>query len=172
MVEFGIIGFLVLGLIYFVVRQQTMQAELNKLRHSVKSLDKQSRFSLSALVMLSGQLQKTYQLRLDSLQKHALIGADDYKYASFIISQVESVIMQCCEKSATVEEALTKQLANTDMEMEQINQYVAKQPSEIRVPWCKNTIGGFIVACHNITSERVKAKDPRELDTQGTQEHV
>lgn len=172
MVEFGVIGFLVLGLIYFVVRQQAMQTELNNLRHSLKSLDKQSRFSLSALVMLSGQLQKTYQLRLDSLQKHALIGADDYKFASFIISQVESVIMQCCEKSATVEEALTKQLANTEMEMEQINQYIAKQPSEIRVPWCKNTIGGFIAACHNITSERVKAKDPREPDVKDTKQRV
>lgn len=162
MVEFGVIGFLVLGLIYFVVRQQAMQTELNNLWHSLKSLDKQSRFSLSALVMLSGQLQKMYQGRLDSLQKHALISADDYKYASFIISQVETVIMQCCEKSATVEETITRQLASTEMEIEQINQYIAKQPSDIRVPWCKNTIGGFIAACHNITSERVKTKDPRE----------
>ena len=162
MVSFGVTGFLVLILIYFVVRQQSMQVELNKLRNSVKSLDKQGRFSLNALLMLSGQLQKMYQGRLDSLQKHALISADDYKYASFIISQVETVIMQCCEKSATVEEAITRQLASTEMEIEQINQYIAKQPSDIRVPWCKNTIGGFIAACHNITSERVKTKDPRE----------
>ncbi len=166
MVEFGVIGFLVLGLIYFVVRQQAMQTELNNLWHSLKSLDKQSRFSLSALVMLSGQLQKMYQGRLDSLQKHALISADDYKHASFIISQVETVIMQCCEKSATVEEAITRQLASTEMEIEQINQYIAKQPSDIRVPWCKNTIGGFISACHNITSERVKTKDSREPEAQ------
>mmetsp|Transcript_9577 Transcript_9577/g.12398 ORF Transcript_9577/g.12398 Transcript_9577/m.12398 type:complete len:169 (+) Transcript_9577:40-546(+) len=162
MVSFGVTGFLVLILIYFVVRQQSMQVELNKLRNSVKSLDKQGRFSLNALLMLSGQLQKMYQGRLDSLQKHALISADDYKYASFIISQVETVIMQCYEKSATVEEAITRQLASTEMEIEQINQYIAKQPSDIRVPWCKNTIGGFIAACHNITSERVKTKDPRE----------
>jgi len=166
MVSFGVIGFLVLMLIYFVVRQQSMQVELNKLRNNVKSLDKQGRFSLSALLMLSGQLQKTYQGRLDSLQKHAMISADDYKYASFIISQVENVIMQCCEKSATVEEAITKQLANSEMEMEQVNQYIARQPSEISIPWCKNTIGGFIVACHNITSERVKTKDSRELEAE------
>lgn len=164
MIAFGVIGFLVLILIYFVVRQQSMQAELKKLRNQMKSLDSQSKFSLSALVMLSGQVQKIYQTRLDSLQKHALISSDDHRYASFIVSQVEFVIMQCCEKRSTVEEALTLGLANTELDMESINKYIAKQPSDIRIPWCKNTVGGFVAACHNLTSERIKAKDPRELD--------
>lgn len=164
MISFGVIGFLILILIYFVVRQQSMQAELNKLRIQMKSLDSQSKFSLSALVMVSGQMQKIYQVRLDNLQKHALMSNDDHRLASFIISQVEFVIMQCCEKRATVEEALHKGLASTDLDMETINKYIAKQPSEIRIPWCKNTVGGFVAACHNLTSERVKAKDPREPD--------
>ncbi len=162
MVSFGVIGFLVLCLIYFVVRNQSMQTELNKVRIQLKTIDKQSRFSLSALVMLSSQLQKTYKTRLDALQKHALISSEDYEIASFIISQVEFIIMQCCEKSATIEEALTKSLENSVYEMEQINQFIAKHPSEIRVPWCKNTIGGFISACHNLTSDRTKKAGSKE----------
>ncbi|WJG09497.1 hypothetical protein [Aliiglaciecola sp. LCG003] len=151
-------------LIYFVVRHQSAQSELNKLTHQVKSLDKQSRFSLQALSMLAGQMQKTYQIRLDNLNKHALISSADFKIVSFIIAEVEFVIMQCCEKSATVEEALLKALENSELDMEQIKKYIANQPAEIRVPWCKNTVGGFVSACHNLTSDRVKQADPRELE--------
>lgn len=158
MVAFGVIGFLVMGLIYFVVRNQSLQKEVKQLRHTVKSVDSQSKFSLSALLMLSGQIQKTYQGRLESLQKHALISNDDYELAGYILSQVEFVIMQCCEHRATVEEAINKGLDRSNYNIEQINQFIAKQPSEIRVPWCKNSIGGFISACHNLTSERLKLK--------------
>lgn len=158
MVAFGVIGFLVLLLIYFVLRNQSMQSELNQCRHQLKSIDKQNRFSLGSLGILSAELQKTYQLRLDGLQKHALISSEDYNIADFIMGQVAFVIMQCCEKSATIEEALTKALQSSDYDMQQINQFIAKHPSEIRVPWCKNTIGGFVSACHNLTSERVKQK--------------
>lgn len=158
MVAFGVIGFLVLILIYFVVRNQSMQRELTQLKHIVKSIDSQSKFSLSALLMLSGQIQKTYQGRLESLQKHALISNDYYEIAGFILGQVEYVIMQCCEKRATVEEAINKALDKSNYNIEQINQFIAKQPSEVRVPWCKNSIGGFISACHNMTSEKLKLK--------------
>lgn len=158
MVAFGVIGFLVLVLIYFVVRNQSMQKELKQLKHAVKSIDSQSKFSLSALLMLSGQIQKTYQGRLESLQKHALINNDDYEMASFVLSKVEFVIMQCCEHRATVEEAINKSLDSSNYSIEQINQFIARQPSEIRVPWCKNSIGGFISACHNMTSEKLKLK--------------
>lgn len=158
MVSFGVIGFLVLILIYFVVRNQGMQRELTQLKHTVKSIDTQSKFSLSALLMLSGQIQKTYQVRLESLQKHALINNDDYEIAHFILSQVEFVIMQCCEQRSTVEEAINKALDRSTYDIEQINQFVARQPSEVRVPWCKNSIGGFVSACHNLTSEKLKLK--------------
>ncbi len=161
-IAFSIIGFLVLVLIYFVVRNQSIQAELNQLKHLVKSKDAQSRFSLSALLMLSGQLQNTYKKRLDSLQKHALISSEDYDTASFILGNVEFVIMQCCENRATVEEAINKALDRSTFTIEQINKYIAKQPSEIRVPWCKNSVGGFVSACHNLTSERTKTQSSNE----------
>ena len=158
MVAFGVIGFLVLILIYFVVRNQSLQTELNQIKHALRSMDAQSKFSLNALVMLSGQMQRNYLARLNNLQKHALINNDDFEIASFILNQVEMVIMQCCEHKSTVEEAINKAVDNSTYNIEQINQFIAKQPSEIRVSWCKNTVGGFISACHNLTSDKIAAK--------------
>ena len=115
--------------------------------------------------MLSGQLQKTYQARLEALQKHALIGGENADRATFVLSHVEFVIMRCCEHSDTIEEALGKALESSNYNMEQINEFIAAQPSEVRVPWCKNTIGGFIAACHNLTSEKLRLQmkaDPRQ----------
>lgn len=165
---FSIIGLLVLTLIYFLVRHQASQTEIRALRHQMKSLDSQSRFSLSALTTLASQLQRIYLTRLENLQKHALIGSEDFAIAKFIMNQVEFIVMQCCEKRATIEEALNKTLENSEFSIEQINKYIAKQPSEIRIPWCKNTVGGFISACYNLTSDKVKTKDPRESENSTT----
>lgn len=165
-IAFSIIGFLVLVLVYYVVRNQSMQSELSQLKHLLKSKDAHSRFCLSALLMLSGQLQNSYKNRLDALQKHALINNEDYETASFILGNVEFVIMQCCENRATVEEAINKALDRSTYTIEQINKYIAKQPSEIRVPWCKNNVSGFISACHNLTSETMKTKSRKEADTE------
>ncbi|GAA0856144.1 hypothetical protein [Aliiglaciecola litoralis] len=148
-----------------------MQAELSKLKLRVKSLDSQHRFSLNALIIASGQLQNMYLMRLEYLQKHALISSEDHKFASFIVGQVENVIMQCCEKRFTVEEVITKALKKTEMEMPQISQYIAKQPSDIRIPWCKNTIGGFVTACHNLTSEHTRQRTSAEPDISANSGH-
>lgn len=158
MVAFGVIGFLVLILIYFVVKAQGLQAELNQIKNALRSMDAQSKFSLNALVMLSGQMQRSYLAKLNNLQKHALINNEDFEIANFILNQVELVIMQCCEHKSTVEEAINKAVKNSTYTIEQINQFIAKQPSEIRVSWCKNTVGGFIAACHNLTSDKVSRK--------------
>ncbi len=158
MISFGVIWFLVLVLIYFVLRNQSMQRRLRRLRRAAKATDSQNKFSLRALVILSGQLQRTYQTRLETLQKHALINSHDYELASFIVAQVELVIMQCCEHRTTVEEAINKALDRSNYNIEQINQFIARQPAEIKLLWCKNSIDGFISACHNMTSERLKLK--------------
>lgn len=158
MVAFGVIGFLVLILIYFVLKAQGLQAELNQIKNALRSIDAQSKFSLNALVMLSSQMQRSYLAKLNNLQKHALINNEDFEIANFILNQVELVIMQCCEHKSTVEEAINKALKNSTYTIEQINQFIAKQPSETRVSWCKNTVGGFISACHNLTSDKVSRK--------------
>lgn len=160
MVAFGVIGILALVLIYFVLRAQNLQRELNQIKHALKSVDAQSKYSLGALVTLSGQLQNSYLARLEALKKHALINQEDYDVAHFVLSRVEFIVMQCCEHKATVEEALKKALAKGEISLEQVNQLIAKQPPEVRIPWCKNTIGGFISACHNLTSKKpATAKD-------------
>lgn len=156
MVAFGVIAFLVLVLGYFVVRNQSLQKELSLAKHHLRSSDGQNKNSLNALVLLSGQLQGMYQVRLNALQKHALISQEDFQMANFIISNVEFVVMQCCEHRRTVEEALHKALEKAPYDIEQLNKFISRHPSEVRVPWCKNTVGGFIAACQNLTSDRAK----------------
>lgn len=162
---FSISGLLLLSLIYSVLRFQAAQKEIKILKYQVKSLDAHSRFSLSALLLLSAQLQRIYIARLENLQAHALIHPDDFAIAKFIISQVEFIIVECCEKHATVEEALNKTFEKAGYNMAQINKYIAKQPSEVRIPWCQNTVGGFISACYNLTSDNVRTKETEELQS-------
>ncbi|MCC2617497.1 hypothetical protein LJ739_14685 [Aestuariibacter halophilus] len=158
-IAFSIIGLLVLVMIFMFLRSQNLVREVTQLKHSLRYHEKQTRFCLTTLMNLSTQLQNTYLARLEGLQKHALVSADDYELCKFILNHVEFVVMQCCESGATVEEAIHKALQRSQYDMERINKFIARQPSEVRVPWCKNAISGFISACHNLTSESLRLKN-------------
>ena len=71
---------------------------------------------------------------------------------------MEFVVLQCCEHKSTVEEAVKKSLQASHFEFENIREFIAKQPAEIRLPWCKNKLGGYIVACQNISQGKIQAK--------------
>lgn len=148
---FSIIGFLVLALIYFVVRNQSLQREINQYKHSLKATDSQVRYATTTLASVSGELQKTFLSRLEANHKRGIVTGDDYHVLSFILNHVDFVIMQCLEHKRTVEEAINKALDSSDLSITQVNQYIAQQPSEIRVPWCKNSVNSFITACNNLS---------------------
>lgn len=151
MIVFLVIGLMLLVLIYFVMRAQMLQKQLAQNKLTLKMSDNQTKFVLRTLVVVGGELQKTYVSRLNAANSHGLLSSADFEIANFILHNVENVIMQCCEHKTTVEEAITKALRISTYSMDDINQYIAKQPTEIKVSWSRNKIGGFITACHNIS---------------------
>lgn len=152
MVTFGVIGFLVLILIYFVLRSQNLQKELRQFQHQLKTTDSQSKFTLQSMGVISKELQKSYISRLAASKRSALISEEDFELANGILNRFDYVVMQCCERNATIEEAVNNSLEGGSHDIEQIKQFIAKQPKEIKVPWCQNSIAGYITACHNISS--------------------
>lgn len=152
MVTFGVIGFLVLILIYFVLRSQNLQKELSQSKHALKTSDSHSKFTVSSLTVIAKELQKSYLSRLAATKRHALVSDEDFELANCILTRFEYVLVQCCDNSATIEEAVTQSLNTSEHDLDQIKQFIAKQPQEIKLPWCKNTIAGYITACHNISN--------------------
>jgi Glu-tRNA(Gln) amidotransferase subunit E-like FAD-binding protein len=155
MIVFLLIGFLVLMCIYFFMRAQMLQKDLFRYKQILRSSDNQTKFVLRTLVSVSGELQKTYVSRLNAANKHGLLSATDFEVASFILSNVEHVIMQCCEHKTTVEEAVIRALRISRYSMDDVSQFIARQPTEIKVSWSRNRIAGFIIACHNISMGRM-----------------
>lgn len=160
MIIFGVIGCLVIALIFFVMRVQSAQVELNKTKAELKGLQKQTRFSLGSIMLMSKQLTHTYRTKLDAMRRHGALHGDDLTVVQFIVENVEYVVMQCCEKHATVEEALKESLEGFSLDMAAIQKYIARQPVEVRVPWSKNTLDGYLAACHNLLMAPAKVVEP------------
>lgn len=155
MIMFLMIGLLVLMCIYFFMRAQMLQKDLFRYKQLLRASDNQNKFVLRTLVSVSGELQKTYVSRLSAANKHGLLSGADFEIASFILNNLSFVVMQCCEHKTTVEEAVGRALRFTSYSMDDVSQYIAKQPTEIKVSWSKNRIAGFITACHNISMGRM-----------------
>lgn len=169
MAAIGAIGFTVLILIYFVLKTQSLSKELNQYKHSLKSSDKQARNTLNSLNFLSKEMQKICMSRLNSAKKHGLINDDDFAISSNIIENFTYVMTRCCENGDTVEEAVNKSLERTTIEIQQINHFIARQPQEIKIPWCKNQLAGYIVACQNISKGSMPKKStPAVEETTGS----
>lgn len=164
-VSFSIIGVLVLALIFLVLRSQNMQKELALTRNTVKSNTKKITYAFHNLVLMSKELQKVYASRVDNAHKKGLISGAEYSVLSIIMHNFSQITMDCCEKGDTVEEALSKALKDTEVTMESVRELIKEKPSEIRVAWCRNTVDGFMAACHalsqsalNIATESKDAK--------------
>lgn len=165
----SIIMFMVMILIYFVVKNQTMAKELREFRHLARSAENRSRFALTTVDSLAAQIQKMLTSQLDAAQKRGLIKGEQFETASAIFKVFESVVMQCCEHGATVEEGLKRSLGSGGKSIDDVKKYISEMPSEVRVPWLKNNVGNFVIACTNIinhytnpTSAKKEAADKTE----------
>jgi len=158
----GIIAVLVMMLIYLVLRSQSLQREASKLKYLLKSSDASYKFTFGALLLVTTELQKACLSKLQTANKHGLLNADDFELANFIVGNMEFVVMQCCERKCTVEEAVKKSLKASHYEFDTIREFIAKQPTEIRLPWCKNTLSGYIVACQNLSQGKIQSKSNKE----------
>ena len=114
---------------------------------------------------MSKQLQYNYKLKLDGLRHHGLLHGDDLLAAQFLIDNFVVVVTQCCERNASVEEALKKALEGSPFSMARIQQFVASQAVEVRVPWSKNNLEGFMSACNNMVSGKLKTQSSAEEQT-------
>ncbi|MEO9947555.1 MAG: hypothetical protein ABJH28_18425 [Paraglaciecola sp.] len=156
MVAFGVIGFLILLLVFIVTRNQSIQQEVKQTQQAHKTLQLQNKHSLGVVNTMSSQLQQSLQIKLTALQSHGLIKQADFEIVQFIIENFKYVILQCTQDGETVEIAIAKALKGNNLTIEDIRQFIAKQQSETRIPWCQNTVEGFVIACQNLTSDKAK----------------
>ncbi|WP_340677652.1 hypothetical protein [Paraglaciecola sp.] len=163
MITFVLLGALILTVIFFVLRSQGMQKELSSAKSALKSLQKQTKFSLGSIMLMAKQLQHSYKLKLEALRRHGLRHGDDLLILQFIVDNVLFVVIQCCEHKATLEESLKKAVEGLPIDMAKIQQFIAKQGVDVRVPWSKNTLEGFLVACNNLLAD--KPKTPEQVST-------
>lgn len=164
MVAFGVICFLVLLLIFVAMRSQNSQRDLKQIKHAHKILQSQNKYSLGIVMAMSTQLQYAFETKLAAMKSHGLINQQDHDISNFILENLQFIIVQCSQHNETVEVAIRKALKGQELKIEDISQFIARQPSEVKVPWCKNSVDGFIAACRNLVADKVKTKTPETLD--------
>ncbi len=162
---FSIIAILVIMLIFFVLRGQTMQRELALTRQTAKSNAKKVNYAYTSLVVVTNNLQQIFVSRVEKAHQRGLISEDQYGVLSILANQYSRIVMDCCEKDATVEEALKKSLSKTAVSMEDVKEVVKVFPSEVRLAWSKNTPDGLTAAMNNI-SQYINGKQKKSTQDQ------
>jgi hypothetical protein len=163
-VAFGVIGVLILLLIYFVLRAQNLQKELILSRSSNKQSNSRVNYVQRNLVLVTDALEQNLLQRLQSLYKSRLINQDQYNALLPLMTHFSTIVMNCCEKGDSLEESLTKALSNEEMSIEGLQLVVKELPSNLRMLWSKNTADGFIAFCQAVTS--VKNSSDSQDNTQ------
>ena len=158
MISAGIIALLLMVIVYFFVRTQGYQREIKLANNASKSSNRALKLTQKQLVFMASELQRIFLSRLESQNKRALLKQEDYQIAFFILNRFDFIVMNCAEHGSTVEEAVNKSLQNQAVKLEQINEYIKAQPSEIRIAWCQNTLDGFIAACRGISAGALNNK--------------
>ena len=164
MVSAGIIAIMFIVLIYFVVRGQGLQREIKVAQNATKAQSRSAKNAQRQVAFMSHELQRIFLAQLDAANKRGLLSHDDYQIIYFILNRFEYVVMNCTEHGSTVEEAVNRALVNQSVTIEQINELIKKQPSEIRVAWCQNAMEGFIAACRGKSSAGVKTSNKESAE--------
>jgi hypothetical protein len=146
MIGFGVIGFLILVLVFVITRNQGIQREFIQVQHTYKLLQSQNKYSLGIVMTMSTQLQYTFQTKLADLKRHGFITVQDHDIID----------------NETVEIAVRKALKGQELTIGDVSQFIARQPTEVKVPWCKNTVEGFISACRNLVADKFKTETTAE----------
>ncbi|WP_414829193.1 hypothetical protein [Alteromonas sp. H39] len=161
----SIIAVLVIMLIFFVLRGQNMQRELALTRQTAKTNAKKVNYAYTSLVVVTNNLQQIFVSRVEKAHQRALISEDQYGVLAILANQYSRVVMDCCEKEATVEEALIKSLKKTPLTIEEVKDIVKEFPSEVRMAWSKNTPDGFTAAMNHI-SQYINGKQKKSSTDQ------
>lgn len=148
----SVIAVMIILLTYLIVRGQTMQRELALTRHSAKTNAIKVRYAFTSLVVVTNNLQQIFVSRVERAHQRKLINKEDYAAARALANQYSRIMMDCCEKGASVEEAIKKSVQPYEISMVDVKALIKKQPSNIRMSWTKNTPDGFTAAMNNLTN--------------------
>lgn len=165
---FGVIGLLVLLLIYFSLHMQNMQRELSLARASAKQNNNKATHAYKNLLQVTDALQRNYLYRIDRALKSQLITQQQHDVLKPLLINFSTIVMDCCEKGATIEEALNQILTYTEISLKDIHKVIKEMPSPIRIAWSQNTMDGFIKACELITHSSSYEKTPKANETKKT----
>ncbi len=151
-----ILGSVIAGLVilvtFLIVRGQNMQRELALTRHSAKTNASKVRYAFTSLVVVTNNLQQIFISRVERAHQKKLINEEEYAAACALANQYSRIMMDCCEKGATVEEAVKKSMQPYQISMLDLKNLIKNQPSDVRLSWTKNTPDAFTTAMNNMTN--------------------
>jgi len=151
-VAFGVIGILILALIYFVLRTQSLQKELSLSRHTNKQTSNKATYAFHNLVLVTDALEKSLSSRIESAYKSRLINQEQYNALAPLMRNFSTIVMRCCERGDSLEESLNRALTHENITLKEVKDVVKEFPSNVRMAWSKNTADGFIAFCQAVTT--------------------
>lgn len=149
----AVIAFMVLLVIYFFVRSQSVEKELKVQKNQLKLSEGQAKSALVATATIVSELQKILLSRIDAAKRRNLIGGQQYEATKTLYEHMDRMVMLCCEKGSTVAEAADKVFASTSPNIEEIKAFISDRPSDVRMQWSRNTANSFISACVKIADQ-------------------
>lgn len=168
MVYAGIIAIMFIVMFYFVVRVQGLQRSVRLANRATRNHARRIRAAQQQVSFMAHELQRIFLSRLESVNKRGLISQEDYQIGAFILNRFEYILMNCTEHGSTIEEAVNRAVFNQAVTIEHINEFIKKQPNEIRVAWCQNTQDGFVAACRGISSGSLNSQAADREETTAT----
>ena len=154
MLAFGVVGILVIILIYFVMRAQTLQREVALSRSGLKNQTQRATLAFSSLTQVCLKLQHIYIDNIETASSKGLISSAQYPMLAFLMTHFAEIVLDCYQGGKNTEEALTRLLGPEQaLTMEDIRRFMQEQPSQIRMAWAKNTPDGFISACEQMCNQ-------------------
>ena len=150
-VAFAVMGVLLLFSVYLVLRMQNLQRELALTRTSAKQSNSKVSHAYRNLVLVTEALEKNLSTRTENAFKRRLINAQQHAAFMVLMSNFSTIVMACCEKGASLEEALNQVLKNEELSLTDLQEVLKEMPSNVRMAWSKNSADGFIAACQLIT---------------------
>ena len=149
-VTMSIVGFLVLALVYFVIRAQSVEKELKRTKQQAKSLNTQAKQASTCANMLAIEMQRSLLEKLDAAHKRMLISGSDYTRARALFCRLDKVVQLYSEQSIPVSQALKTAFKGSDPSFNDVCQYITTMPTEVKLAWSRNDMHSFITACNHI----------------------
>ncbi|MAJ69220.1 MAG: hypothetical protein CBB67_016660 [Alteromonadaceae bacterium TMED7] len=161
MLIFASFAALILLLIFFGLKVQNLQKQLQLCQNSLKATSRRISDANGSMVVLSQQIQSFLAERLDASHKRGLVNAKHYETLQPMFEKISAVAVYCMEKGMSVEEALNAALQDGEVTLEQLREVIKVQPSDIRMAWSKNTLDGFIIACRGLSFPPTKTENSK-----------